>query len=118
MAESLGDYWWVLVVGSFLGAFLAPIIGYYRRPRNGNQTQSTFHGTAMFDASVARDLLAQMVEQVIQIRRVAEAAEGLLEVERGRERLDQRRREAEHEDAIRERDALRRKLDQQERDKR
>jgi hypothetical protein len=118
MTPDLGEWWWVPIVAAAIGGFLVPILGYYRRPKNGNGKQSTISGTAIIDSSVARDMLAQLAEQVIQTRRLADSAEGLLKIEQAREVHLERRREAEREDAIRERDALRRKLDAQERGKR
>lgn len=87
MAPDLGDYWWVPILAAGVSGFLIPILGYYRRPRNGSGAQSaTIHGSTVIDSSVARDVLAKLSAQCVVLERLADAAEALLEVERGRDK--------------------------------
>lgn len=91
-----------------LGAFLAPFVGYFRRPRNG-VASATMVGTAMFDASIARDMVSQIEENVVQMRRLADAAETLIEIEQSRDkRLAAERHDSEIETLRREIEELKR----------
>lgn len=64
--ENLGDFWWVVPVGAFVGAIL---LGYGRRPAD----QSTIKGAAIISSQSAEALTAE-------VRRVAVAAEHIAEV--------------------------------------
>ena len=65
------EFWWVPLIAGGIGAFLAPIIGYLRNKR-GEATQATIHGATVIDSSVGREV-------AVELRRMAIAAEGILE---------------------------------------
>lgn len=67
--DYLGEFWWVPIIAAALGAFLGPLIGYFRQPRNGT-ARSTIHSAAVVDSSVGREI-------AIELRRIAKATEGI-----------------------------------------
>lgn len=92
MEQNWGEYWPFILAAGALGAFLAPIIGYFHRPRKGNgHSSSTVSGAAIVDSAI--------------LERVAVALEGLLEIERARDK----RKAAERHDS--ELETLRREID-------
>lgn len=87
MINNLGEFWWVPVVAAAVGAFLAPIYGYYRRPRNGNGAgPTTIQGATIIDSSIARDAVAVGEDMAVALRRAADALDALVEIERARDK--------------------------------
>lgn len=107
----LGDFWWVPIVAAAIGGFLMPLRGYLKHQPNGGASSPTIHGATIIDSSIVREAVAVGEEQVIVLRRIAEAADRIVNIEDGREtRNTKERHDAELSVLRRELEELKRKM--------
>lgn len=54
--DQLLEYWLpiAIIAGTFIGAILAPLRGYFKKPQSGQS--STLHGAVMMDSTIGREI--------------------------------------------------------------
>lgn len=83
--DQLVEYWIPVaaIVGTFFGACIAPIIGYFKKPRNGG---SSVHGAAIMDSNIGHSI----AHELKRLAKSAERIEGILEERAASEREEKK----------------------------
>lgn len=75
--EILGEFWWVVPVGSFIGVIFATVLGYKGRPKSNESVHSSISGAAVIDSTLLHRILDVLTRLAIATEKVAESSEAI-----------------------------------------